>query len=301
MSRIRTVKPELFRHEDLFDAELASGLPLRLAFIGLFTVADCEGRFIWKPRTLKLDVLPHDVVDFAAVLDALEHHGFIQSYEVAGAKYGWIPSFTRHQRLQSKEIETGSRLPAYPVHDPLPVAEPAPVEVDARTHPERIQYAPGTLPEAQEGEGNRNRKGKEGNGKEGRVSAPARNTRPLKTSLPADLAITESLQAWATEHGYLEDLQQHLDSFRDKATAKDYRYTDWQAALRNAIRDDWAGLRRPSPNLHRPTSGPGGGRVATHPVASTATTPEGMRFDAILRKLSTGQTIIEGEVCHAEH
>ena len=45
MSRIRTVKPELFKHEELFDTELASGLPLRLAFTGLFTVADCEGRF----------------------------------------------------------------------------------------------------------------------------------------------------------------------------------------------------------------------------------------------------------------
>ena len=53
MSRIRTVKPELFKHEELFDTELASGLPLRLAFISLFTVADCEGRFKWRPRTLR--------------------------------------------------------------------------------------------------------------------------------------------------------------------------------------------------------------------------------------------------------
>lgn len=53
MSRIRTVKPELFKHEELFDAEQNSKLPLRLAFIGLFTVADREGRFKWRPRTLK--------------------------------------------------------------------------------------------------------------------------------------------------------------------------------------------------------------------------------------------------------
>jgi hypothetical protein len=30
MSRIRTIKPDFFTHEDLFDAEQESGLPLRL-------------------------------------------------------------------------------------------------------------------------------------------------------------------------------------------------------------------------------------------------------------------------------
>lgn len=99
MSRIRTVKPDLFRHEDLFDAEMESGLPLRLAFIGLFTVADCAGRFVWKPRTLKLDVLPHDLIDFAQVLNALERHGFIQSYEVDGMKYGRITRWSRWQEI----------------------------------------------------------------------------------------------------------------------------------------------------------------------------------------------------------
>lgn len=114
MSRIRTVKPELFKHEELFDAEIASGLPLRLAFIGLFTVADREGRFRWKPRTLKLDVLPHDTVDFAAVLAALERAGFIRRYEVNGEAFGWIPTFTKHQRFSGKEAEIKSELPPPP-------------------------------------------------------------------------------------------------------------------------------------------------------------------------------------------
>lgn len=114
MSRIRTVKPELFKHEDLFDAEVTSGLPLRLAFIGLFTVADREGRFRWKPRTLKLDVLPHDAIDFAAVMNALESAGFIRRYEVNSEAYGWIPTFTKHQRFSGKEAELKSELPPPP-------------------------------------------------------------------------------------------------------------------------------------------------------------------------------------------
>ena len=57
MARIRTIKPEFFRHEALFEAEHRAGLPLRLAFAGLWTAADREGRFKWRPRQLKLDVL----------------------------------------------------------------------------------------------------------------------------------------------------------------------------------------------------------------------------------------------------
>jgi hypothetical protein len=64
MARIRTVKPELFRHDSLFEAEQECQLPLRLAFIGLFTCCDREGRFRWRLRQLKLDVLPYDSIDF---------------------------------------------------------------------------------------------------------------------------------------------------------------------------------------------------------------------------------------------
>ncbi len=52
MAKIRTIKPELFRHDGLFEAEIQSGLPLRLAFMGLFTCCDRAGRFRWKPKAL---------------------------------------------------------------------------------------------------------------------------------------------------------------------------------------------------------------------------------------------------------
>jgi hypothetical protein len=93
------------------------------------------------------------------------------------------------------------------------------------------------------------RKRKEGNGtgkegeRKGTDAAPARPARAPKTPFPADLAITPELQVWANEHGY-GDLEAHLDHFRDKATANGYQYADWMAAFRNAIRDDWAGLRK---------------------------------------------------------
>lgn len=110
MSRIRTVKPELFRHEELFEAERQSGLPLRLIFIGLFTVADVAGRFRWRPRLLKLDIMPFDNFDFEQALNALTQFGFIERYEHAGEVYGWIPKFLKHQRPNKRESR--SQLPA---------------------------------------------------------------------------------------------------------------------------------------------------------------------------------------------
>jgi hypothetical protein len=110
MGRIRTVKPELFKHEDLYDLEKESGLPVRIAFVGLFTCCDREGRFKWRPRTLKLDVLPHDELDFSRVLDALWSRGLIAKYAINGEEYGLIPTFNKHQVINNKE--SASEIPA---------------------------------------------------------------------------------------------------------------------------------------------------------------------------------------------
>jgi hypothetical protein len=109
MARIRTIKPAFFRHRDLYLLEHASGLPLRVAFVGLWTAADREGRFRWIPEELKLDCLPYDPVDFGAVLDALRGGGFIQRYEVQSKAYGWIPSWNEHQVVNNREA--ASTLP----------------------------------------------------------------------------------------------------------------------------------------------------------------------------------------------
>lgn len=107
MARIRTVKPELFRHEELFEAERETGFPLRIAFVGMFTVCDKEGRFKWRPRNLKLDVLPYDDIDFSRVLDALMTRGFLVKYRSnTGELFGCIPSFKDHQHINNREVDS---------------------------------------------------------------------------------------------------------------------------------------------------------------------------------------------------
>lgn len=109
MARIRSIKPAFFRHQELFELEQQTGFPCRVAFAGLWTAADREGRFRWRPAELKLDCLPFDAVDFGAVLDALSRGGFVRRYEVEGRVYGWIPSWNDHQSINQRE--SASTLP----------------------------------------------------------------------------------------------------------------------------------------------------------------------------------------------
>ncbi len=149
MARIRTIKPEFFKHEGIFDAEQETGLPLRLAFAGLWTQCDREGRFAWRPRQLKVDILPYDDVDFSRVLDALATRGFVVKYASGGREFGAVPSWHRHQVVNNRE--KASELP-----EPAEIME---VSDASGTREPRVGHA-----------------GKaEGKGKEGNVYSPVAN------------------------------------------------------------------------------------------------------------------------------
>lgn len=165
MPRIRTIKPEFFQHEALFDAERQSGLPLRVAFAGLWTVADKAGRFEWRPRQLKLNVLPYDEVDFTAVLSALQAHGFVERYDVEGRSFGCIPSWDKHQHKNVREPDSTIPAPEKHVH--------APDEAGARTCPAPAQAAgKGREGKGRGKEGERERGGERGGGGDGSAAPP---------------------------------------------------------------------------------------------------------------------------------
>ncbi|PWE52770.1 hypothetical protein DEM27_28610 [Metarhizobium album] len=142
MSRIRTIKPEFFKHEGLFDAEQETGLPIRLAFAGLWTQCDREGRFAWRPRQLKVDIFPYDEVDFSRVLDALATRGFIVKYACQGREFGYIPSWHRHQVVNNRE--KASELP-----DPTEIVE---VSDASATRGARVEHASHKEGKGKEGE-----------------------------------------------------------------------------------------------------------------------------------------------------
>ena len=110
MPRIRTVKPEIAKHEKLFDAEVETGMPMRYFWAVLPCFCDREGRFEWRPRRLTADIFPYDESTCASrVLDALTTRGFIAKYRVGDGWFGWIPTFTKHQVVNHRE--SASDLP----------------------------------------------------------------------------------------------------------------------------------------------------------------------------------------------
>jgi hypothetical protein len=113
MSRIRTVKPEFFRHEGLQDLEINNtGYYPMLVFQGLWLQCDRNGVFAWRPRQLKLDILPFLPFDMAVTLEILQRSEYVIRYIVDEKEYGQIPSFIRHQRLSGREsTQEGIRFP----------------------------------------------------------------------------------------------------------------------------------------------------------------------------------------------
>lgn len=113
MARIRSIKPEFWKHEQL--GRLSMGA--RLTYIGLWNMADDAGRgradpeLLWgelhsgqRPNTKRgwLDILS----ELRRVTDDKGH--LIIFYKVAGAAYYWIPGFCRQQRIDKPQP---SRLP----------------------------------------------------------------------------------------------------------------------------------------------------------------------------------------------
>lgn len=176
MARIRTIKPELAAHEGLFDLELETGLPIRFAWCMLFTVADREGRFQWRPRTLKAQILPHDTLEFSRVLDAWVTRGFVVKYRVGDEWFGWIPTFTKHQVINNREA--ASDLPSVDQADEIFSSQNNDFDASG-TRQARVVDASGTREVHALGE----RKGRERKeGKENSSSAA-----PAPQSPPADL------------------------------------------------------------------------------------------------------------------
>jgi hypothetical protein len=72
-------------------------------------------------------------------------------------------------------------------------------------------------------------------------TAPAPEKRSM--TLPDNFGISDEVREWAKSKGYTR-LEEHLEHFIGVAKAKGYTYRDWQAAFRNAIRDNWAKVDR---------------------------------------------------------
>ena len=98
MARIRTIKPEFWRDEDLSSISVEASL---LA-IGLLNVADDEGYFNANHKLIEADVFPlrELSVSIHELLSELSKIGYITIYDGSdGKKYGHVTNFSKHQKV----------------------------------------------------------------------------------------------------------------------------------------------------------------------------------------------------------
>lgn len=107
--RIRTIKPTFFKSEDI-----GALTPFeRLLFIGLWCLADGEGRLNDRPKRIKVEVFPYDDCDTDIMLHHLAEQGLIKRYHVGKEAFIQVITFRKHQRITGKEAETPSEIPEF--------------------------------------------------------------------------------------------------------------------------------------------------------------------------------------------
>jgi hypothetical protein len=229
-----------------------SGLPSTRRLV-LLAIAErhngVSGRCNPSLNTLIRDTgLDRNVIP-AAIRD-LEESGLIsvRRRHGAGSHYRFIGLETGAQNGTGTETHTS-------MENPTSMEFPTGMEKPTATGMENPTATSMEFP-TRTGNGTRNRTGKdvctdsrdphsENRGdetQEPKPTKPKRN-RSSKTALPDDFRISDSVREWYAKQGYAEPLESHFEAFCDKARSKGYAYADWTAAFRNAIRDDWAGLR----------------------------------------------------------
>jgi hypothetical protein len=109
MARIRTVKPEFFRSDQIAECSALA----RLLFIALWCLADRRGRLEDRPKRIKAECLPYDDADANELLAELYRAKVIVRYRVGDQDLIQIVTFERHQRITGSEADSESFLPPY--------------------------------------------------------------------------------------------------------------------------------------------------------------------------------------------
>jgi hypothetical protein len=201
----------------------------------LHSVVDDFGRYHADPMLLRAACYPRQLdkvsdSDIGKWTRATAEAGLVRVYEVAGQQYLELLDFRQQKRALK------SKFPAPDEHPPSERLAPA-------THPPADAH----LGVCVFGDG-------------GESSA---RKRARKHAMPEGFEVSERVKAWAGKHGYGR-LDEHLEVFKRKCSSHGYSYADWDDAFMEAIRKDWAELRKgngsvPVPEVcvgcHKPLSG----------------------------------------------
>ena len=105
MARARNIKPSFFLNEDIVELPCEA----RLLFIGMWTLADREGRLENRPKKIKMSLFPADDINVSEQLSNISKYGFIELYNADGTDVIQITNFVKHQTPHG--LEKDSELP----------------------------------------------------------------------------------------------------------------------------------------------------------------------------------------------
>lgn len=279
---MRYLKPSFFT-----DGELAE-LPAlhRLAFQGLWCLADKDGRLEEKPRELKIQILPYDDCDFERILADLakpkgDGPGFIRRYRSGARRYISITRWKDHQKPHPDE--KSKALPEPPSWEPLGDHEAT------SGQPVVDQYS-ATGQQGGDGDGDGDSNG-DGDSAVAAGAAPAQSPlfalAPKPKGKPSGTQKSNSAATEQTLQGTVEDLQ----SVWNELPAPFPRWTETPKKRRQKA---LARLRE------RPIAGPGGWREVIARIGASRFLREGKPNDPwtagvdFLLKPDTAAKVLEG-------
>ena len=215
MARIRSIKPEFFTDEDIQDMQSAhpESHPM-LVFAGLWCQADRQGVFEWRPRILKLSILPFVDFDIGKSLDLLESSGFIRRFKVSEKEYGCIPTWEKHQRISGEEAKNPSRFP----HPPPPedrIKDGSKSEASQKQDGSNLEASPPTPIVLGKGKG----KGKGGDGTD-----PPTDLLPKDPEGPTAAIIATASARYGSDEA---EVRRRWSAMRQKNGKPDFFLSDW--------------------------------------------------------------------------
>lgn len=225
MPKIRGVKPDYWTDEDIVELSV----PARLLFIGMWNYACDNGHLQDKPKQIKMRVLPGDDVNCAELLRELATKHRIIRVD------GWIivPNFTKHQKPDKRYFQTCDKVGCErPPADSQPGTRGG--HDESTTSPPRA-HGVGSMGPHVDGDGDG----------DGELKVMVTSALPDKsgkkpsakraTQRPADFRPSQAHIDLASERSI--DLRHEWAKFCDWSDANGKAYKDWNAALRNWIRN----------------------------------------------------------------
>lgn len=264
--RTRTIKPGFFKNEILGELEPI----ISLTFIGLWQIADREGRLEDRPMRIKGELFPYRDIssaEFDGYLNILFKAGFIVRYSKNDVRYIQIQNFKKHQVIH--HTEKSSEFPEPNQSDIGEIIEISNTTVNSRLNNGDItvksrehngEYppvltvltVPTVITESICSEPLIHGSSPVNSPLNGEtpspISDPKKSVKKVrekkqKTELPDDFELTPEMILWGSENGFNE-LPRRMVAFKEKSVAKGYKYANWKMAFYTSVREDWAGLNK---------------------------------------------------------